>query len=206
SERAVDRVPGVSRPARRPPGSRDARQRHPPPADSDLHGRRGRRRLRIAPGTRGLRFARCRRRAQRRARVPQSDPPARSGRPCSTVGREVKKMSANPPPEKPLSIPVILGTTRQGRLSEHVARFVVSELAKRPGVETELIDVRLLRFPLDDAGEQIKDPAFSEKMMKADAAVIVTPEYDHGYSGSAKHVLETNLKQYVAKAVGICGV
>jgi NAD(P)H-dependent FMN reductase len=115
-------------------------------------------------------------------------------------------MSANPPSEKPLSIPVVLGTTRQGRLSEHVARLVASELAKRPGVETEVIDVRLLRFPHDDAGEQIKDPAFSEKMMKADALVIVAPEYNHGYPGILKHILDTNLKEYIHKAVGICGV
>ena len=39
-------------------------------------------------------------------------------------------------------IPVILGTPRQGRMSEHVANFVVNEVAKQDGVETELIDVR----------------------------------------------------------------
>ncbi len=115
-------------------------------------------------------------------------------------------MSSKDSTEKPLSIPVLLGTTRQGRMSEHVARFVASELANRPGVETGVIDVRLLRFSHDDAGEQIKDPAFSEKMMKADALVIVAPEYNHGYPGILKHVLDTNLKEYIHKAVGICGV
>ncbi|HEY0385793.1 MAG TPA: NAD(P)H-dependent oxidoreductase, partial [Pyrinomonadaceae bacterium] len=62
---------------------------------------------------------------------------------------------------RPLFIPVILGTPRQGRHSEHVARFVFDEVSKREGVHTELIDIRALPFPTDDAGEAIKDPQFS---------------------------------------------
>jgi NAD(P)H-dependent FMN reductase len=108
--------------------------------------------------------------------------------------------------EKPLFIPVILGTPRQGRMSEHVANFVLSQVARIPGVETELFDVRTLPFPTDDAGEQIKIPAFSVAMMRADALVIVAPEYNHGYPGLLKHVLDTNLKEYIHKAVGIVGV
>ncbi len=107
---------------------------------------------------------------------------------------------------RPLFIPVILGTPRQGRMSEHVARFVHDEVAKRAGVETELIDVRALNLKTDDAGEAIKDAGFSAAMAKADAIVIVAPEYNHGYPGLLKHVLDTNLKEYIHKAVGVVGV
>jgi len=107
---------------------------------------------------------------------------------------------------RPLFVPVILGTARRGRRSLAVARLMVERLAQRAGVETELIDVKALRFSLDDAGEQIKDPAFSEKMIRADALVIIAPEYNHGYPGLLKHVLDSNLKEYIHKAVGICGV
>ena len=105
-----------------------------------------------------------------------------------------------------LSIPVILGTTRQGRMSLHAARLVTSELAKRSGIETELIDVANLPLPTNDAGEGIKDASFSAKMDRADALVIVSPEYNHGYSGLLKHVLDSCLKEYIHKAVGIVGV
>lgn len=108
--------------------------------------------------------------------------------------------------DRPLFIPVILGTTRKGRASENIARFVFGEVQKHPGVETELIDIRELEFPTNDAGEAIKDPGFSAAMMRADGIVIVTPEYNHGYPGMLKHVLDTNLKEYIHKAVGICGV
>jgi NAD(P)H-dependent FMN reductase len=107
---------------------------------------------------------------------------------------------------RPLFIPVILGTTRKGRASENVAKFVFGEVQKREGVETELIDICELKFPTDDAGEAIKDPNFSAAMMRADGLVIVTPEYNHGYPGMLKHALDTNLKEYIHKAVGICGV
>ena len=112
----------------------------------------------------------------------------------------------NPGDTRPLFIPVILGTPRQGRYSEHVAKFVTEELSRLPGVETQLVDVRTLPIPVTGAGEDVKDPGFSELCMRADAFVIVAPEYNHGYPGLLKHVLDTNLKEYIHKAVGICGV
>jgi NAD(P)H-dependent FMN reductase len=54
---------------------------------------------------------------------------------------------------RPLSIPVILGTSRKGRLSAHAARFVCQELRKRDGVRTELIDIADLDHHLDDSGQ-----------------------------------------------------
>jgi NAD(P)H-dependent FMN reductase len=108
--------------------------------------------------------------------------------------------------ERPLFIPVILGTARQGRESEHVARFVFEQTKKRAKVETEFIDVRTLPMRFDDAGEQMKDPGFSATIERCDGLVIVTPEYNHSYPGLLKHALDMNLKEYIHKAVGICGV
>jgi NAD(P)H-dependent FMN reductase len=108
--------------------------------------------------------------------------------------------------ERPLNIPIILGTTRQGRMSAHVARTITQEVSKQPGVETELIDIATMPLPTNDAGEAIKESAFSSAMDRADAIVIVAPEYNHGYCGLLKHVLDSCLKEYVHKAVGIVGV
>jgi NAD(P)H-dependent FMN reductase len=108
--------------------------------------------------------------------------------------------------ERPLFIPVILGTARKGRASEHVARLVFEELSQRRGVETELIDIRELGLPADDEGASVKDAKFSETCMRADGFVLVVPEYNHGYPGLLKHALDTNLAEYIHKAVGICGV
>ena len=107
---------------------------------------------------------------------------------------------------RPLNIPVILGTTRKGRMSAHAARFMLGQIEKRRCILTELIDLSELPMPIDDAGEQIKDAAFSAKMTAADALVMVTPEYNHSFPGLLKHVLDSCLKEYIHKAAGIVGV
>jgi NAD(P)H-dependent FMN reductase len=108
--------------------------------------------------------------------------------------------------ERALFIPVILGTARQGRESDHAARFVFEQTKKRAGVETEFIDVRTLPMKLDDAGEQMKDPKFAATIERCDGLIIVTPEYNHSFPGLLKHALDMCLKEYIHKAVGICGV
>lgn len=108
--------------------------------------------------------------------------------------------------EAPLYLPVILGTTRQGRRSAQVARFVAEVAAKQPGVVTEVIDIASLPMPGDDAGEAIRDAGFAEKMERADGLVLVTPEYNHCFPGLLKHTLDSCLEQYIHKPAGIVGV
>lgn len=106
----------------------------------------------------------------------------------------------------PLHVSVILGTARQGRRSEHPARFVMELLKKRAGVEAEFIDIREIPMRLDDAGDSMKDPKFAESMQRSDAFVLIVPEYNHGYPGLLKHALDMCLEEYNHKPVGVCGV
>lgn len=108
--------------------------------------------------------------------------------------------------QRPLSIPVILGTSRKGRMSAHAARWMTSYIEQRQGIDTRLLDVADMNLPVDDAGESIKDAAISEVLMKADALVLVSPEYNHGFPGLLKHMLDAYLKEYIHKAVGVVGV
>src|SRR5437899_9838843 len=105
-----------------------------------------------------------------------------------------------------LYVPVILGTTRKGRMSAYAAQFMLGQLQKREGVKTDLIDIAELRLAVDDAGEGIKEECFSTAMEHADAVVIVSPEYNHSFPGLLKHVLDSCLKEYIHKAAGIVGV
>ena len=107
---------------------------------------------------------------------------------------------------RPVFLPVILGTPRQGRLTEPAAKFVFGEVSKRGDIETELIDIRKIPLAMDDAGEALKDSWFSATVARADGLILVAPEYNHSFPGLLKHVLDTNLKEYVHKAVGVCGV
>ena len=107
---------------------------------------------------------------------------------------------------RPVFIPVILGTARQGRLSEPAANFVFGEVSKSADIETELIDIRKIPVAIDNAGEALKDSWFSAMVSRADGLILVVPEYNHSFPGLLKHVLDTNLKEYIHKAVGVCGV
>ncbi len=107
-----------------------------------------------------------------------------------------------------LFIPLILGTPRKNRESENVARWVFKKIEERDGLETQFFDVRDFQLPADGYGPEIKHlfPEWRDAIIKADGLVIVTPEYNHGYPGSLKAVLDLLLREYVHKAVAFVGV
>jgi NAD(P)H-dependent FMN reductase len=107
-----------------------------------------------------------------------------------------------------LLLPVLLGTNRKQRKSVHPAKWLVGEMEKRPDIETRLFDVADFALPHDDYGQELKNnfPEWRDTIIKADGLVIVTPEYNHGYPGSLKAVLDLLLKEYVHKAVAFVGV
>ena len=107
-----------------------------------------------------------------------------------------------------LFIPILLGTNRKERNSIHPAKWLVGEMQKRDDIETRLFDVAEFALPQDDYGQGLKDqfPEWRDAVIRADGLVIVSPEYNHGYPGSMKAVLDLLLREYVHKAVGFVGV
>lgn len=110
--------------------------------------------------------------------------------------------------EEKVFLPVLLGTNRKGRESEAVARWVCAKMQEREEIETEFFDVRDFDLPPDDYGTQIGErfPEWREAIIRADGLVIVTPEYNHGYPGVLKSVLDLLLKEYIHKAIAFVGV
>jgi NAD(P)H-dependent FMN reductase len=107
-----------------------------------------------------------------------------------------------------LFIPVLLGTNRKLRNSVHPARWLVGQMEQRSDIQTTLFDTADFALPQDDYGQEIKDlfPEWRDAIIKADALVIVAPEYNHGYPGVLKAVLDLLLREYVHKGVGFVGV
>lgn len=110
--------------------------------------------------------------------------------------------------EQNLFLPVLLGTIREGRQSEHAAKLLVESLQNRDGVESTLFDVRDFKFPQNDYGQAIKDqfPEWRDAIIKSDGLVIVTPEYNHGYPGPLKAALDLLFPEYKHKVAGLVGV
>lgn len=109
-------------------------------------------------------------------------------------------------------IPVILGSIRRRRESAKVARFVVQLLAQKPCVSTELLDLKGLDLPMMEERLRFRNDAppaaqeFSAHISRADAIVIVTPEYNSGYPGVLKNALDYLKDEYKRKPFGIVTV
>lgn len=110
--------------------------------------------------------------------------------------------------DQKLFIPILLGTVREGRRSQKVAEYLLPRVEAHPEIETQLFDPRNMDLPLTGEGEDMKDhvPEWRDAIIRADGLIIIAPEYNHGYPGSLKRVLDTLLREYVHKAVGLVGV
>jgi len=107
-----------------------------------------------------------------------------------------------------LFIPLLLGTPRKNRESRNVANWVCGKMRERDDIETFLFDVCDFELPHDNYGTEIGNlfPEWRDAIIRADGLVIVTPEYNHGYPGTLKAVLDLLLKEYIHKAVAFVGV
>ena len=112
----------------------------------------------------------------------------------------------------PLKFLVILGSVRTGRMSERVASFVMQRLATVEGVSAELADLGAIDLPIMKERLGRIDPpppgleALGAAIAGADALVIVTPEYNHGYPGVLKNALDYFLPQFKRKPVALVTV
>lgn len=107
-----------------------------------------------------------------------------------------------------LFIPLVLGTPRKSRASENVANWIFSKMEDRSEIETQFFDVCDFELPRDHYGTELRElfPEWRDAITRADGLVIVTPEYNHGYPGTLKSVLDLLLKEYIHKAVAFVGV
>jgi len=106
----------------------------------------------------------------------------------------------------PLAIAVLVGTTREQRLSINTAQYV-TEIGKRyENVEIIFVDPKDFTFNGDGNDPEGKDARYGEIITKADAFFIVTPEYNHSIPGSLKRMLDSEYGPYLHKPVAIAGV
>lgn len=111
------------------------------------------------------------------------------------------------------NIQVILGSTRQGRSGERVARWFMSHADARTDLDVELVDLRDWPLPFFDQQAppmmgRYSDPAqlrWAAQIARADGYVLVTPEYNHGYPAVLKNALDHLFAEWNGKPVGFVG-
>nr|WP_165984160.1 NAD(P)H-dependent oxidoreductase [Streptomyces sp. YIM 98790] len=111
-------------------------------------------------------------------------------------------------PDTPIPVAVIIGSSRNGRFGPTVAQWFVGEARQRDDLALDVID--LADVPLSMAGPtrppapemaQVLDTV-SPRIDRADAYVVVTPEYNHSFPAVLKNAIDWHLSQWRAKPVG----
>jgi NAD(P)H-dependent FMN reductase len=111
----------------------------------------------------------------------------------------------------PLHVAIILGSTREGRLSPTVANWLRSQVDQREDMTVDLIDLVETPLPtvLPALGQPPSDPAAREllaavtpRIAAADAFLIVTPEYNRSYPAALKNIIDWHYTEWRAKPVG----
>lgn len=102
-----------------------------------------------------------------------------------------------------LNVPILLGTAREGRQSEKVAKFVLAE-AQKYGFDSQLVDTRDHLITATDKPKH--DTPWARIVKAAGGLIIVAPEYNHGYPGELKLLLDSLYTEYLDLPIGICGV
>jgi len=109
-----------------------------------------------------------------------------------------------------LRVAIVTGSTRPGRNSEGVARWVYDLAIERTDAAFELVDIADYALPLLDEpmppslGQYTHEHTqrWAEKIGSFDAYVLVTPEYNHSTSGALKNAIDYLYREWNNKAAG----
>ena len=101
--------------------------------------------------------------------------------------------------ETPLVVAILIGSSRKGRIGRSVADWFVGQTMER-NLKVDLIDLAELVLPLDlQPDARVRE--LSERIGAADAVVMVTPEYNHGYPATLKLAIDCLREEWAAKPV-----
>jgi NAD(P)H-dependent FMN reductase len=104
--------------------------------------------------------------------------------------------------EIPLAVAVLIGSTREGRFGPTVARWFVGLARERGDMRLDTIDLADLDLPAVHPSRPTDAMRrYSERIDRADAFVIITPEYNHGYPAALKHAIDLAHREWRAKPV-----
>lgn len=102
-------------------------------------------------------------------------------------------------------VAIIIGSTRGQRFGPTVATWFHEHAKAHGGLDLDLIDLADagLSDVLDGPGSDAAVAALSPRLARADAFVIVSPEYNRGYPAPLKTAIDSYVEEWKAKPVAI---
>ncbi|WP_405796859.1 NADPH-dependent FMN reductase [Streptomyces sp. NBC_01506] len=102
----------------------------------------------------------------------------------------------------PLRVAVIIGSTREGRLGESIARWFVERAGKRDELELSVVDLADFDFPARYPDVPTEPMVrFTAEVDRAEAFVVVTPEYNRSFPASLKQAVDFAYDEWHTKPV-----
>lgn len=99
-----------------------------------------------------------------------------------------------------LAVEIIIGSTRANRFGPTVATWFAEQARQQPELSVGVLDLAEILAPDEPApGDRFHQA--SKRLDAADAFVIVTPEYNHGYPAPLKELLDSTYTEWNAKPV-----
>ncbi|MDQ0272374.1 NADPH-dependent FMN reductase [Cytobacillus purgationiresistens] len=104
-----------------------------------------------------------------------------------------------------LNIGIILGSTREGRVSPQVGEWVKGIADKRVDANYEIVDIADYQLPFlgTTDGTESGIVAWNEKLSSLDGFVFIVQEYNHSITGALKNALDFAREAWNNKAAGI---
>ncbi|MBN8203031.1 NADPH-dependent FMN reductase [Bacillus sp. NTK034] len=102
-----------------------------------------------------------------------------------------------------LNIGIILGSTRQGRVSPQVGSWVKEIADKRGDANYEIIDIADFKLPFLGEADSQGIAAWNEKLNSLDGFIFIVQEYNHSITGALKNALDLAREPWNNKAAGI---
>lgn len=110
-----------------------------------------------------------------------------------------------------MKIQIIVGSVREGRVAIKVADWLLQQIQSLEDqqLEAEIVDLKQWQLPFfaganppaSGTYDQPKQQQWAEKIAQADAFIMVTPEYNHGYSPALKNAIDYLYREWQAKPV-----
>ncbi|MGH8501135.1 MAG: NADPH-dependent FMN reductase [Gammaproteobacteria bacterium] len=101
-----------------------------------------------------------------------------------------------------INVALIYGSTREGRFCDTVASWAGTQIASRGEFAPDVIDPAALTLPArHEREDSVELAALQHRIGQADAFVVVTPEYNHGYPAALKFLIDSFYDEWQAKPV-----